>query len=218
MPARLAPWRKVAETRPDSMPSPVETRSSVSCTLGELVRTGDLVELRRHTSDQRLTFARWYADPEIAEMLRHDLMPLTSIQALGTFDSIIMPSTRHGTCWAIHERTTGQLIGTTALTDVDTAAGTSLFRLLIGEKQAWGHGYGTEATRLVLAEAFLTWRLREVRLEVFEHNPRAQRAYQRAGFVQTGCHTEWVARARREIQVHEMWISRAMWEDTLHLD
>jgi RimJ/RimL family protein N-acetyltransferase len=42
---------------------------------------------------------------------------------------------------------------------------------VIGEKDAWGHGYGTEATRLVMDEAFDTLGLDEVRLEVFPTTP-----------------------------------------------
>ncbi len=38
---------------------------------------------------------------------------------------------------------------------------------MIGEKDCWNKGYGTEATRLVMQEAFETLGLGEVRLEVF---------------------------------------------------
>jgi hypothetical protein len=86
---------------------------------------------------------------------------------------------------------------------------------VIGEKDLWNRGYGTEATRLVVAEAFETHDLTEVRLEVFRHNPRAIRAYQRVGFVITGEHVEWVGRSRRELNVIEMKLRRLDWEATL---
>jgi RimJ/RimL family protein N-acetyltransferase len=50
-----------------------------------------------------------------------------------------------------------------------------------------------------------------VNLEVFTHNERAQRAYARVGFYETGRHVEWVARHRREINVIEMSLERASW-------
>jgi hypothetical protein len=80
---------------------------------GALVRKGQLVTLRAHVPANRDAFQRWYADPEIAQLLRHDLEPLTSWQSRGYFDSFILPSSARGTCFAIHERKTKRLIGTT---------------------------------------------------------------------------------------------------------
>lgn len=176
-----------------------------------LVRAGKVVELRRHTPADRDLFIAWYQDAEIAGMLRHDLSPLTANQARSYFDSIILPSSARGTCWAVFDRDDDTLVGSTALVDIDPLKGTSLFRLVIGEKERWGRGYGSEATDLVLAEAFLRMNLTRVNLEVFQHNPRAQRAYARVGFEQTGQHVEWVARANRQIDVLHMSIARTTW-------
>ena len=177
---------------------------------GTLVRKGARVSLRSHVPANREAFQRWYADPEIAELLRHDLEPLTPIQSRGYFDTFILPSSARGTCFAIHERRTRRLIGTTALTDrVSKPDGVSaLFRIVIGEKDVWGQGYGTEATRLVANEAFDNMGLSEIRLEVFSHNARAISAYSRVGFEVTGEHVEWVPRRKRELRVIEMRLSR----------
>ena len=177
---------------------------------GTLVRKGVLVALRTHVPANREAFQRWYADPEIAQLLRHDLEPLTLNQSRGYFDTFILPSSARGTCFAIHERRTKRLIGTTALTDrVTQPEGISaLFRIVIGEKDAWGHGYGTEATRLVADEAFGNMGLSEIRLEVFSHNERAISAYTRVGFQVTGEHIEWVPRRSTELRVIEMRLSR----------
>lgn len=178
---------------------------------GALVNRGDAVELRGHLPGNRVAFQRWYADPEIAALLRHDQEPLTAFQSKGYFDTFILPLSARGWCYAIHEQATGRLIGTTALTDVTNrrAGRSALFRIVIGEKDLWGRGFGTEATRLVLEEAFDTHDLDEVRLEVFSHNPRAIAAYARVGFVRTGDHVEWVVRRRLELRVIEMALARA---------
>lgn len=177
---------------------------------GSLVRKGRLVTLRAHVPANREAFQRWYADAEIAGLLRHDLEPLTSWQSRGYFDSFILPSSARGTCFAIHERKTKRLIGTTALTDrVSGRDGVSaLFRIVIGEKDVWGRGYGTEATRLAVEEAFDALGLTAVRLEVFRHNTRAIAAYERVGFEVTGEHTEWVSRKKTELRVMEMRLTR----------
>jgi RimJ/RimL family protein N-acetyltransferase len=177
---------------------------------GTLVRKGRLVSLRTHVPANREAFQRWYADHEIAELLRHDLEPLTPTQSRGYFETFILPSSARGTCFAIHERTSKRLIGTTALTDRVSARNgiSALFRIVIGEKDVWGQGYGTEATRLVAEEAFESLGLSEIRLEVFNHNVRAIAAYSRVGFEVTGEHVEWVPRRKTELRVIEMRLSR----------
>lgn len=176
-----------------------------------LVREGQSVRLRQHVPANKDAFQRWYADPEIAHLLRHDLEPLSAAQSASYFDSLILPLSHRGLCYAIHEASTDRLIGTTALTDISrrtTGRRSALFRIVLGEKDVWDQGYGTEATRLVVAEAFETHDLTEVRLEVFRHNPRAIRAYERVGFTIAGEHVEWVGRSRRELNVIEMRLRR----------
>jgi len=178
---------------------------------GNLVRKGRLVSLRTHVPANREAFQRWYADREIAELLRHDLEPLTPTQSRGYFETFILPSSARGTCFAIHERKSKRLIGTTALTDRTRSREglfSALFRIVIGEKDVWDKGYGTEATRLVAEEAFEKMGLSEIRLEVFNHNQRAIAAYSKVGFEVSGEHVEWVTHRQTELRVIEMRLSR----------
>lgn len=182
--------------------------------IGDLVRAGDLVQLRRHVPANRSAFQRWYADPEIAYLLRHDLTPLTERQSRGYFDTVILPLSLQGYCFAIHENESEALIGTTALTDAGpNEPGAALFRIVIGEKWAWDHGYGSEATQLVVDEAFESLGLSEVQLEVFRHNPRAIAAYKKVGFQRTGAHTEYIPPNGDPLHVVEMAIRRIDVED-----
>lgn len=192
-----------------SSPDLEQTAESDDRSRGALVRKGRLVTLRTHVPANRTAFQRWYADPEIAGLLRHDLEPLSATQSRGYFDTFILPSSARGLCFAIHERKTKRLIGTTALTDRTRSGNgeSALFRIVIGEKERWGHGYGTEATRLVAEEAFDSLGLAEVRLEVFRHNERAINAYRRVGFEVTGEHVEWVPRRKIDLHVIEMRLS-----------
>lgn len=175
---------------------------------GDLVREGRLVRLRTHVPANRSAFQRWYADPEIARLLRHDQEPLNEIQSRGYFDTIILPLSARGLCYAIHEAATDRFIGTSALTDLNASTASALFRIVIGEKDCWGHGYGTEATRLVAEEGFFRHGLQQVQLEVFRHNQRAIAAYRRVGFRVTGEHVEYVGRTRFQLNVVEMALDR----------
>lgn len=187
-------------------------------TSGALVREGQSVRLRRHVPANRAAFQRWYADPEIAYLLRHDLTPLSDRQSRGYFDTIILPLSLQGYCFAIHTIEDDTLIGTTALiVEGPEAPQSGLFRIVIGEKWAWEHGYGTEATRLVVDEAFETLGLNEVQLEVFRHNPRAIAAYKKVGFERTGSHTEFIPPDGTPLHVVEMAIQKPVDADPQEL-
>lgn len=175
-----------------------------------VVRSGQIAELRKHQAADVDDFIRWYMDPEIAKLLRHDLRPLTASQARGYFMSVVLPASAAGTAWAIHDRGSGNLLGTTAITQVDFDAMSCLFRIVIGEKQAWGHGFGTDATRLVVEEVFESLKLDRVKLEVFDHNPRARSSYEKVGFVETGRTVEWAGSTR--LDVIAMELHRDRWE------
>ncbi|MCO5223553.1 MAG: GNAT family N-acetyltransferase [Thermomicrobiales bacterium] len=176
---------------------------------GDVVREGTRVRLRRHVPGNRVAFQRWYADPEIAYLLRHDLKRLTERQSRGYFDTMILPLSLQGYCFAIHDIESDELIGSTALTDAGPDnPNAALFRIVIGEKWAWNRGFGTETTLLVLAEAFERLNLDEVQLEVFRHNPRAIAAYRKVGFVQSGSHTEYLPPDGSPLHVLEMTVRK----------
>src|SRR5262249_27535125 len=64
------------------------------------------------------------------------------------------------------------------------------FGILIGEKDCWGKGYGTEATRLILDYGFRQLGLHNIMLSVSSANTAAIRAYTRAGFHVIGARRE----------------------------
>ncbi|RSN34147.1 GNAT family N-acetyltransferase [Amycolatopsis sp. WAC 01416] len=81
-------------------------------------------------------------------------------------------------------------VGDLALTDVDKDNRSGAFRIALNGPEFFGKGYGTEATKLLLDYAFDVVGLHRVSLEVFDYNPRAQRAYEKAGFVREGLQRE----------------------------
>jgi RimJ/RimL family protein N-acetyltransferase len=148
------------------------------------VLEGRLVVLRRHVPENLAWFRKWYADPEIARLARYQEAPMRPEEIERFFAArVVGPDAM---AMAIHEASTGRLIGSCAFSQLDGDNGSALFHITIGEKDAWGHGYGTEATRLMLDHAFGTLRLHRVALFVFEFNERAIRAYRRCGFVIEG--------------------------------
>jgi RimJ/RimL family protein N-acetyltransferase len=148
------------------------------------ILTGDLVVLRRHVPENIVAFRRWYADPEIARLARYQPSPMRRDEIDRFFEARVVG--RDALAMAVHEKSTDRLIGTCAFSQLDGENGSALYHITIGEADAWGHGYGTEATRLMLDHAFGTLSIHRIGLFVFEFNERAIRAYRHCGFVIEG--------------------------------
>jgi len=86
----------------------------------------------------------------------------------------------------IHERNGMRLVGDCGIFDIDRVAGTAECGILIGEKDCWNRGYGTETMVLLAQYAFDTLGLCNLMLHVYDFNTRAIAAYRRAGFHEAG--------------------------------
>ena len=176
--------------------------------------TGEKVVLRRHVPGNLRAFRRWYADPEVVRLTRYQDSPMQpeeierffAARALGS-DSLAM---------AIHVREPGLLVGTCALSQLDADNGSALFHITIGEKEAWGLGYGTEATRLMIDHAFAGLGLHRIGLTVFAFNERAIRAYRSVGFVVEGRAREAIWREGRWWDEISMSILDGDWQALPH--
>jgi RimJ/RimL family protein N-acetyltransferase len=160
------------------------------------VLTGSQVVLRRHAPENLGAFRRWYSDPEIARLARYQEAPMRPEEIERFFTARVVG--HDALAMAIHERGSDRLIGTCAFSQLDGDNGSALYHITIGEKDAWGRGFGTEATRLMLEHAFGPLGLHRIALFVFEFNERAIRTYQRCGFVIEG-------RARESIFRDGQW-------------
>jgi RimJ/RimL family protein N-acetyltransferase len=87
---------------------------------------------------------------------------------------------------AICDAADGSYVGEIVLNELDTGNTSCNFRIALVGPRAFGKGYGTEATRLILAHAFETVGLHRVALEVFTFNARAHHVYEKVGFVKEG--------------------------------
>jgi RimJ/RimL family protein N-acetyltransferase len=160
---------------------------------------GELVVLRRHVPANLKAFQRWYSDAEVARLTRYQDGPMRRDEIERFFAARVVGS--DSLALAVHERATDRLIGTCAFSQLDGENGSAMYHITIGEKDSWGRGYGTEATRLMLGHAFETLGLHRVALAVFEFNERAIRSYLSCGFVIEG-------RAREAI-----WRSGRWWDE-----
>jgi RimJ/RimL family protein N-acetyltransferase len=172
--------------------------------------TGSRVVLRRHTPANLGAFLRWYSDAEVARLTRYQDGPMRREEIERFFTARGLGS--ESLSMAVHIRETGRLIGTCALSQLDSDNGSALYHITIGEKDAWGNGYGTEATRLMLDHAFGTLNLHRIGLTVFAFNERAIRSYLSCGFVVEGRAREAIWRDGRWWDEVSMSVLKGDWE------
>lgn len=79
-----------------------------------------------------------------------------------------------------------RLIGLVGLKDINYVNQTAEFYVIIGERSAWGKGFGTEATKLMLRYGFLELNLNRIQTQDMEDNIGGWRADEKAGFKYEG--------------------------------
>jgi RimJ/RimL family protein N-acetyltransferase len=144
--------------------------------------TGDLVVLRQVTEDDYEALAAAMDDPDVRRLTG-------SHEDVGEEKAREWYRTRKDQTdrldLAIVDKATGVVVGEAVLNDWDPDNQSCNFRILIGPA-GQGRGLGTEATRLIVGYGIEEVGLHRISLGVYAFNPRAQRAYEKAGFVVEG--------------------------------
>ena len=75
-----------------------------------------------------------------------------------------------------------RLIGLVGLKDINYINQSAGFYIIIGDRSAWGKGYGTEATKLMIRYGFMELNLNRIQTQSMEDNIGGWRADEKAGF------------------------------------
>lgn len=144
--------------------------------------SGELVELRPVTEDDYPALQVAMDDPEVVKLT-------ASRGEIGEEAARKWYRTRGEQTdrldLAIVDRASGEVVGEAVLNEWSPEDDSCNFRILIGPKGR-GRGLGTEATRLIVGYGIEELGLHRIDLGVYSFNPRAQRAYEKAGFVVEG--------------------------------
>ena len=84
----------------------------------------------------------------------------------------------------------GRILGESVINEIDREARCANFRIALFRSDSCGKGIGSWAVRLTRDYAFETLGLHRLELDVFSFNPRAVRAYEKAGFRREGVRRE----------------------------
>jgi RimJ/RimL family protein N-acetyltransferase len=154
--------------------------------------TGELVALGPIRRDLIPTYQRWINDWEVVRTLGQAIRPMTLEAEEGWYNGA---ATGSSVIFQIYERATLRPIGTTCLDGIDHQHRSAMFGILIGEKDCWGKGYGTETARLMLDYGFNALGLHNIMLQVYAFNERGYRAYLRVGYREIGRRRQALVRA-----------------------
>ena len=145
---------------------------------------GERIFLSQVQRDDLPLFARWYSDLELTAYLGVLGMSFMPEHEQEWYDSVVKDRDRK--TYAIVVREGRRVIGGVSFHYLDTLRGLSELGIGIGDKSAWGQGYGSEAVRLMCDYGFTFLGLHTIYLWHVAFNERGHQAYLKAGFKQAG--------------------------------
>lgn len=141
---------------------------------------GDRIYLTRLAPDDvTQTYADWLADDEVVRYLecRGSRYTVADLQAYVRAVS----SDPRSLLFAIRTKD-GRHIGNIKIGGIEQTHRFADIGLLIGDRKAWGNGFGSEAIRLVADYAFEVLGLHKVIAGIYAGNRASLKAFEKAGF------------------------------------
>jgi RimJ/RimL family protein N-acetyltransferase len=151
----------------------------------ELVLAGQKAVLReKRLSDAANDYA-WRSDLELS---RYDaVLPLKlSFREFTLYYTEQLRSFKEDRRWFAIDTLDGKHIGNCMYYDVDKTRKQAKIGIIIGDRDYWGKGYGADALMTLVSHVFHDLKLERVYLDTLEWNVRAQRCFQKCGFVVSG--------------------------------
>jgi len=112
---------------------------------------------------------RWINDQEVGQYIKSS-RPTTRKEEEAWFDGL---SEKDSEIILAIETLDGKFIGTMGIHRINSKDRTAMTGALIGEKEYWGKGYGTDAKMILLDYAFNTLNLRKICSAVIAFNKRS---------------------------------------------
>lgn len=172
----------------------------------------DRIRLRAPERSDLPAFVRWMNDPEVtAGLMTH--LPLSLADEEIWFESMLKrPQAEHPLTIEVLQDGSWTMIGNSGFHEIDWRVRAAEVGIVIGEKQFWNQGYGTQAMRLLLRVGFGTLNLNRICLQVYANNRRAIRSYEKAGFIEEGRKRQGMYKNGEYIDIVLMSVLRSEWE------
>lgn len=143
---------------------------------------GEKTRLRAIEREDIPTFVRWLNDQEVRRYLEMYL-PISRAEEEEWFEHHLRDNSTRVLAIETKE---GVQIGNISIDELDWKNRSARLGIVIGEKEHWGRGYGTDAVISLLEFIFNEMNLHRIYLSVFDFNERAIRCYEKCGFRREG--------------------------------
>jgi len=141
---------------------------------------GDRIYLRPLEVEDAGVFVPWRSDAEIRQYMGMP-SPTNRIRERESLEGCYKND--RNIHLGIVLRKNNQLMGSLGLYDISISHRHAELGILIGDRDCWSKGYGTEAMNLILEHGFDQLNLHRIYLFVLDFNLRAIRAYEKVGFI-----------------------------------
>ncbi|OGZ42067.1 MAG: hypothetical protein A3C80_03650 [Candidatus Ryanbacteria bacterium RIFCSPHIGHO2_02_FULL_45_43] len=168
---------------------------------------GKSINLRPFSRDDIPTLTRWINDPEVRVFLTATL-PQTEQQEEEWFNKL--GSDDKNIVLAI-ETKEGKLIGSMGIHSINWRDRTATTGALIGEKEYWGRGYGTDAKMVLLDYAFNTLNLHKICSAVIAYNRRSLQYSLHCGYKVEGRRRKHIFKKGKYWDLIELGLFRKEW-------
>lgn len=173
----------------------------------ELRLVGEITVLRAKSMDDAEADYSWRIDPELAGLDATRPVTLSFTEYLRYHrDDVAYPSP-----WSVRmaiDTSGGRHIGNCMYYDINSEKLQCELGVMIGDRDYWSQGYGTDVVKTALAHIFTTTELERVYLHTLSTNFRAQKSFTKSGFKPLRD----VRRDGYEFILMEIW--RKEWEAT----
>jgi RimJ/RimL family protein N-acetyltransferase len=172
---------------------------------------GKIINLRAQEMSDLERNTRWLNDREVMRFLSGRYPWSLTAEENWLRDRTRFPQSYANAAFAI-ETKDGRHIGNCGIHEASPEDRMASVGILIGEKDCWGQGYGTDAMRTMLCFAFEEMNLHRIELDVYAFNERARASYRKCGFIDEVCKRQERFHEGRFIDVITMGILRHEWE------
>lgn len=145
---------------------------------------GEKIRIRAIEKMDTDEIMKWVNDPEVKQnlLMRY---PVSRYQEEKWIETALSGDNQRNKVFAL-ETKEGVYLGGIGLHKIDWENRNAEVGIVIGKKEYWGKGYGTDAMLAILDFAFNQMNLHRVYLRVFEYNLRGIKSYEKCGFKKEG--------------------------------
>ena len=146
---------------------------------------GSKVVLREKRTGDAIKDYSWRCDAELCQLDGTSPWSLSFSEFLASYGEDLRSANSRQYRFAI-ESLEGRHIGNCGCYNIDEEKGEAEMGVIIGEREYWNKGYGPDVVSVLVDHVFGNTQLKRLYLHTLDWNSRAQRCFEKCGFVPCG--------------------------------